>query len=52
MQVDFSFQEYLGFLAFLGVAKNGILADDIPSYLCGSLLALWFHYRAYQRETS
>ena len=49
MQVDFSFQEYF---SFLRSGYNGILADDIPSYLCGSLLALWFHYRAYQRETS
>ena len=44
MQVDFSFLEYLGFLAFLGVATMGfwlmifLLTYVVPYWLFGSII--------------
>ena len=44
MQVDFSFQEYLGFLAFLGVATMGfwlmifLLTYVVPYWLFDSII--------------
>ena len=47
MQVDFSFQEYLGFLAFLGIATMGfwlmifLLTYVVPYWVFGVAIDLF-----------
>ena len=52
MQVDFTFQEYLGFLAFLGIATMGfwlmifLLSYVVPYWLFGAAIERFKENRA------
>ena len=52
MQVDFSFQEYLGFLAFLGIATMGfwlmifLLTYVVPYWVFGASIERFKEKRA------
>ncbi|EGD34740.1 hypothetical protein [Capnocytophaga sp. oral taxon 338] len=52
MQVDFSFQEYLGFLAFLGIATMGfwlmifLLTYVVPYWVFGAAIERFKERRA------
>ena len=56
MQVDFTFQEYLGFLAFLGIATMGfwlmifLLSYVVPYWVFGAAIERFKESRAAKKQ--